>query len=464
MRKISLLWGLACLLAAADCFADTRNVEALIDEKLLLPAYKLGGSYKSKNDNSVSCLEGHSGAILNNKTCLAGNNAKPCTESECNKLGEGYYCSGVTKKCEWEECSDTTDCAWAYAKAMSVLPEAVIDSDFRTCEANNGKTSDANYCAVTCSLEHIIAKSGLTQAEADRMLKLLAADLAAYKKPSKAVEYYRELTYDKNDPDANGIWDAAKFDLLMSECDYGSIASMGTAYTTSPACIAAQGSTYGQRDETGDIPIYGRGGGKASFRYTPVETGGYTKWEEKIYGSYDASTDTVIHQCVAYYEYTDAAGTTVSGKDYVLRAAARSLIGHNLAESIRKHFKAGLNNKEAYASNAAFYERLKEPEIYYLGISPVCALYDKSDRNLWPGGDVYAKHTKYMFYIPQQDVIAWRRHKKEGSTGFSSRQWDLSTGDRIACCADVRLHGTISGSNAIYCIDLTNDYDVVDIE
>ena len=149
---------------------------------------------------------------------------------------------------------------------------------------------------------------------------------------------------------------------------------------------------------------------------------------------------------------------------YVLRVAARSLDGHAIAESIRGHFKAGLDNREVYASNSALYERLKEPDIYYLGRSPACALYDDGNRRFYSRGTVYAKHTKYMFYIPQQDVIAWRRHKKEGQTNFNSYMWDLSTGDRIACCADARMHGKITGGNAIYCIDLTNDYDVVDIE
>ena len=456
----------ACLPAASDCFADTRNVEALIDEKLLLPAYKLGGSYKSKDDASVSCLEGHSGAILNNKTCLAGNNAsvKACTDSECKKLDDAlYYCSKITKKCEEEECTGTTDCAWAYAKALPGLPDVEIDSELRSCVANENKDG-GHYCKVTCSLEHIIAKSGLTQAEAARMLNLMRLDMLVYKKPSKAVEYYRELTFDKDNPDANGIWDESKFQRLMDACQSGVITARQGWY--SPACMVAQGSTYGYRDETGDIPIYGLGTYPVQFKYYDAENLG--KLYERVVGAYYNTSDWLNNnQCVAHRAYTVATSTSWSTADIdrVLRLARRNRDGHAIAESIRGHFKAALNNREAYVSNSALYERLKEPDIYYLGQSPACALYDDSSRAWHYNGNRYsAKQTKYMFYIPQQDVISWRRYKEEDATFYSTKQWDLSTGDRIACCADAHVHGKITGGNAVSCIDLTNDYGVVDIE
>ena len=463
MRKISLLWGLACLLAAADCFADTRNVEALIDEKLLLPAYKLGGSYKSKNDNSVSCLEGHSGAILNNKTCLAGNNAsaKGCTDSECKNLGEGYYCSKVTKKCEQEECSsdeDSDDCALAYAKAMPGLPDVVIESELRTCVSNESKDG-GHYCKVTCSLEHIIAQSGLSQAEVDRMLKLLAADLAAYKKPSKAAEYYGSLTFDKNNPDANGIWDEDKFDLLMSSCLSGEGPDTAGFRPLSPACVAAQGSTYGYRDETGDIPTEGLSLSKVDVTLSKVENVG--SLYEYVAGDCDTCTFFVLG-CGLFWQYSDY--LNLNNKLFASLGAKRTLNGHAIADRIRKHFKTTLNNKEYYAFNSALYERIKEPDIYYLGQSPVCARYYDSSRNYFHAFTSWGYSTTYMFYIPQQDVIAWRRHKREGETTFTSDQWDLSTGDRVACCADAHVQGKVLGDTAVYCIDLTNDYDVVDID
>ena len=462
----------ACLLAASDCFADTRNVEALIDEKLLLPAYKLGGSYKSKNDNSVSCLEGHTGAILNNKKCLAGNKEPvvSCTDSECKDLGEGYYCSKTTKKCEQSECSDTSssyECSEAYAKAMADFPDITVPSELRSCVANESKDG-GHYCKVTCSLEHIIAKSGLTQAEADRMLNLMRLDMLAYKKPSKALEYYRELTFDKDNPDANGIWDAGKFELLMGGCSEGEIDTpLSLSYVFSPACSAAAGSAYGYRDETGGEPKYGRSEAPYPAIYRKPE---YNKSDSTFFayiaGPYDvaggAGRYNRFYNCATPLEFRDSG--TSNERSLMISYREIEQVGKATANSIRARFESAMDNKSTYDSlDPELAARLGVPDIYYLGKSPLCALYNNRLRNqVNQGFSGYS--TVYMFYIPQQDVVTWRRYKKEGNTEFNTYQWDLNTGDRIACCADAVAHQKIINGKGVYCIDLTNDYDVVDIE
>ena len=465
MRKISLLWGLACLLASADCFAANRNVEALIDEKLLLPAYKLGGSYQSKIDESVSCLEGHTGAILNNKKCLTGNKEPvvSCTDSECKDLGEGYYCSKTTKKCEQSECSDTSssyECSEAYAKAMADFPDITVPSELRSCVANESKDG-GHYCKVTCSLEHVIAQSGLTQEEANRMLNLMRLDMLAYLKPSKAVEYYRELTFDKDNPDANGIWDAAKFERLMDGCYEGIIDSPQSAgYVFSPACSAAAGSAYGYRDETGGEPKYGRSESPYVAYYRKPEYKSDSTLFAYIAGPYDVAGKTdKFYNCVAPVEFSD---TVENDNGLMISYREIEQVGKATANSIRARFEAAMDNKSVY-DDSDVAARLGVPDIYYLGKSPLCALYyNRYRKGVNQAFSGYS--TVYMFYIPQQDVVTWRRHKKEGKTDFNTYQWDLNTGDRIACCADAAAHTKIINGKGVYCIDLTNDYDVLDSE
>ena len=131
---------------------------ARADEKTTM--YKLGRVYVSDEDDSVKCLEGHTGFILENKECRAssGQGKKCKSDADCKSAygSDDWYCSTASKRCMEQECKGASDlsCAEKYSHLRSCQP-----------------TGDGGFhCAITCTWDTDIADRGATSGVNPRYL------------------------------------------------------------------------------------------------------------------------------------------------------------------------------------------------------------------------------------------------------------------------------------------------------
>lgn len=451
---------LVCFLTPQICSAAARHAEMLVDERMLMPAYKLGKTYQSKDDSSVSCLEGHAGAVLNSKKCVGGLSSERespvCSDVECDIQGAldrtTYYCSKVTKQCEELICSgaNTTGYKQCYKKYFFETSKKE-HPDMRKCAANENKDG-GYYCKVTCSAA-LFASGESAKADAQRFMQRLKIDAAAWKKPSQALSYYRELPYDEDDPDANVFYSDA-FAVGCYQGTFYPMALNGSSTYFLPFFSVATGGTAGDTDDSGAPGEYAWGGKPASMTLTRKGAASISSLYEIVKGSNYGSTETVYR----------AFNTWTQGKPNKVFwfFSYRNQNGAQVASSIRSHFAEAAKSKSKYETlNPELGARIGEPKIYYLGKSTLCALFDNGYRG--KNNDTISGYNNiYMFYIPQQDVVSWRARVESFSTALV--QWDFNTGDRITCCADARLRHKTTNVAGPLCFDLNSELGIQDID
>lgn len=220
----------------------------------VVPMYRLGETYQSEGENGKACLEGHTGFVLSNPQC---GGEEPCTQSKCRQqFGDGYFCSSLTKQCEYQECTGPSDtsCSEKYSHMRSCVPNAEKDG--------------GHHCEITCNwdtLAPLAAFSGLNNAE---VLDFMKAEYAIWENPSKiheAVMTPSDFIHNRRD-----IWN-------LDTCVNGKVAQCPQYDITKPVtetqwnemkdvpcipCVLASGGTYGANaDEdyerhAGDYPFF----------------------------------------------------------------------------------------------------------------------------------------------------------------------------------------------------------------
>ena len=401
--------------------------------------YKLGQVYASDEDDSVKCLESHTGFILQHKECRDIAAGKCKSDAQCQEQNGGsknYYCSKKTKTCQYQEC---------YLPETSRVSCAKTYSDMYSC-VDNENMDGGHYCDVTCTWNTVTSE--LDQDDLNALTFRLKLDMEAWKKPSQALSFYKALNFDKNNPHANNIkWD--KLSLLKTTCRTG---KTGNCWVGSycMGCSMLTGGTDGivGNGDAGTYPSYY--GTDAQF---------------VTYGSSDTNVNkmpnkTAVHLCFSI-------------ENYISMPMILDLNGLDAENVLTSNFETVANTQQSLFANTykELAPLLKVPEFYSLGPTPICSYYYTKRTDLLKfilindekmtvsPGTTRPSETAFMIYLPAQEAVS-ARQLMDGSR----EPWDLRDRDRIACCSLSTYKSKLSGGQAMKCVELdASNPDVVDM-
>ena len=422
--------------------------------------HKLGRVYASDEDDSVKCLEGHSGFIAATKECHGKAAGKCKSDAQCQEENGGskyYYCSKVSKTCQRQEC---------YLPETTLASCAKKYSHMYSCVDNENKDG-GHHCEVTCTWE--TATADMNKAVLTKALSRMKADIQLWQTPSKAVEILSALAFDKNNAQGNELdWDElVPIDVEKSffrTCKFGQAAECVNVtpqqltdvrqLTSEPPCMTCSlltGGTYGYTDGTGDA--------ETEYGTHPFSARG------QIYhlDAYQANSSTQTSLSQISFPYTCGKQDTSLKSKPLAAIIPFSTSGVNI-DAVKNNFKKVSEYQANVFSSLnkeieALYAASADLEFYSLGKSPACALHYQT----YPRATTQGTNAVYLIYIPQQQAQSAFRRRREGQTGLAVTTtyiWPFTETARAACCTDTYY----KKFPAMNCVDLAADPDVKDME